>query len=237
MLLQLNAGNVANYIIDILVVVVILGVAFVSAKKGFIECLFGFISTIVAIILAFVLMKPFTVWTGGLFGLQGVLEKACTGVFAKIKLFTLDISNQGISEALAGKNLPQFLIDAIIKGVGNESIPAGTTIAMLAGDALGGFIAGMISWVVVFLLAKLLLALLRNVVSGIIENLPIVGGVNTILGFVVGLLQGLMIVSGIIAIIGILPIPTAPQFFSNSIIVGWLYNHNPLNVILGWILV
>ena len=236
MLLQLNA-NAGNYIIDILVVVVILGVALVCAKRGFIDCLFGFIATIVAIILAFALMKPFVGWTGGIFGLQGVLEKACTGVFAKVKPFTIDISNQGISEALAGKNLPAFLIDAIVKGVGNESIPAGTTIAMLAGSALGEFITGLISWIVVFLIAKILIMLLRNTLGSVIENIPIVGGVNHILGFVVGILQGTMIVSGIIAVISILPIPSATQFFSDCLFVGLLYNHNPLNVILGWILV
>ena len=233
-LLQANAGN---YVMDVLVIVVILGVALISAKRGFIDCLFGFIATIVAIILAFVLMKPFIGWTGGIFGLQGVLEKACTDVFAKVKPFTIDISNQGIAEALAGKNLPAFLIDAIVKGVGNESIPAGTTIAMLAGDALGGFITGLISWVILFIVAKLLLTLLRHTLGTLIENIPIVGGVNHILGFFVGLLQGVMIVSGIVAVISIFPIPAATQFFSDCLFVGWLYNHNPLNVILGWILV
>ena len=236
MLLQLNA-NVGNYVIDILVIVVILGVAVISAKRGFIDCLFGFISTIVAIVLAFVLMKPFVSWTGGIFGLEGALEKGCTDVFAKVKMFTIDISNQGISEALAGKNLPAFLIDAIVKSVGNESIPAGTTIAMLAGEALGGFITGLISWVIVFLIAKLLLMLLRGTLGAVIENLPIVSGVNHILGFLVGIVKGLMIVSGIIAVISILPIPSATQFFSDCFFVGWLYNHNPLNVIMGWILV
>lgn len=236
MLLQLNA-NAGNYVIDILVIVVILGVALISAKRGFIDCLFGFISTIVAIILAFALMKPFVGWTGGIFGLEGALGKGCTAVFAKVKAFNFDISNQGISEALAGKNLPAFLIDAIVKGIGNESIPAGTTIAMLAGDALGGFITGLISWVIVFLIAKLLLMLLRNTLGAVIENLPIVGGVNHILGLLVGIVKGLMIVSGIIAVISILPIPSATQFFSDCFFVGWLYNHNPLNVIMGWILV
>ena len=235
MLHLLNAGA-PNYIIDILAVVVILGVAIVSAKRGFVDCLFGFISTIVAMLLAFLLLKPFLGWTNGLFGLQGALEKGCTDALAKIKGFSMDISNQGISEALAGKNLPQFLIDAIVSSIGNESIPAGTTIAMLAGDALGGFIIGLIAWAVLFFLFKLILTLVKTLVSSVVENLPIVSSVNTLLGFVLGLLQGLLVVSGIVAVISILPLAGA-NFFSDCVFVGWLYNHNPINVIVGWIVV
>lgn len=236
MLTLLNAGAV-NYVIDILAVIVIIGVAIVSAKRGFADCLFGFISTIVAILLAFLLLKPIMNWTNGLFGLQGALENGCTTVLSKIKGFSMDISNQGISEALAGKALPQFLIDAIVSSVGNESIPVGTTIAMLAGDALGGFIAGLIAWLVLFFIAKLILMLVKTLVCSVIENLPIVSSLNTLLGFVLGVLQGLLIISAIVAVLSILPIPSASTFFSNCMFVGWLYNHNPINVIVGWIVV
>ena len=236
MLTLLNAGAV-NFVIDILAVIVIIGVAIVSAKRGFADCLFGFISTIVAILLAFLLLKPIMNWTNGLFGLQGALENGCTAVLSKIKGFSMDISNQGISEALAGKALPQFLIDAIVSSVGNESIPVGTTIAMLAGDALGGFIAGLIAWLVLFFIAKLILMLVKTLVCSVIENLPIVSSLNTLLGFVLGVLQGLLIISAIVAVLSILPIPSASTFFSNCMFVGWLYNHNPINVIVGWIVV
>ena len=230
-------ASVVNYVIDILAIIVIIGVAIVSAKKGFAECLFGFASTIVAALLAFLLMKPVLNWTNGLFGLQGAVQNGCIDVFSKIKGFSLDISNQGISEALAGKDLPQFLIDAIVSSVGDASIPTGTTIAMLAGNALGGFIVGLIAWVVVFLVAKLLLLLVKNLVCSVIENLPIISSVNTLLGFILGLLQGLLTVSGIIAVLSILPLPGVTAFFNNCFFVGLLYNHNPINVILGWILV
>jgi uncharacterized membrane protein required for colicin V production len=236
MLFLLNA-DVVSIIIDILVVLVILVVGLVSAKKGFVECLFGFLATIAAIVLAFLLMKPITSWTGGLFGLEGVLGNACTGVFAKVKPFTIDISNQGISEALAGQKLPQFLIDTIIKEWGNASIPHGTTIAILAGDALGGFITGLIVWVLLFVLGKLLMSLLGKVIGGVVSAIPIVGGLNRLLGFALGLIQGTLIISGIIAVISILPIPNATMFFNNGLLIKLLYNHNPLNVILGWILV
>ena len=236
MLLLLNAG-LTNYVIDTLVVIVVVGMAMISAKKGFVDCLFDFISTLLAIVLAFALMKPFANWTGGLFGLRGVLQDACMGAFAKVKVFAVDISNEGIHSALSGVNLPQFLIDAIIGGVGDANLPAGTTIAMLAGNKLGEIITGLISWIAVFILAKVLLSLLSKIIGAIVANLPIVGGANMLLGFAVGTIKGLLVVSGLIAVISVLPIPSATQFFSECTIVGLLYNHNPLNVVLGWILV
>ena len=155
----------------------------------------------------------------------------------KIKGFNLDISNQGISEALAGKDLPQFLIDAIVSSVGDSAIPVGTTIAKLAGEALGGFIVGLIAWVVVFFVAKLLLLLVKNIVCSIVENMPIISSVNTLLGFLLGVLQGLLVISGIIAVLSIIPIPGITSFFNGCVFVGYIYNHNIINVILGWILV
>ena len=236
MITALQAG-VANYVIDILAIIVIIGVAIVSAKKGFAECLFGLLSTVAAALVAFIFMKPVLSWTGGLFGLQGVTENGCINALLKIKGFNMDISNQGISEVLAGKDLPKFLIDAIIASVGNASIPVGTTLAMLAGEVLGGFIVGLIAWIVVFLVAKLLLTLLKNLVCSVVENLPIISSVNTLLGFVLGVAQGLLIISAIIAVLSILPIPGVTVFFNDCFFVGLLYNHNPINVILGWILV
>lgn len=230
-------ANAVNYIIDILAIIVIVGSAIVSAKKGFVECIFGMASTIVAALLAFLLMKPALWATGGLFGLQGATENGCIGVLSKIKGFSIDISNQGISEALAGKALPQFLIDAIISSVGQSTIPVGTTIAMLAGKALGGLIVGLVSWVFVFVTVKLLLLLLKKIINSLVEKISIVNGVNIALGILLGVIQGLLIISAVIALLSILPLPGVTSFFNGCVFVKGLYNHNPINVILGWILV
>ena len=61
----------AVYIIDALVVIVVLIFAVKGAKKGFVDCLFGIISTLGAIVIALLFTKAFLGLTGGLFGLQG----------------------------------------------------------------------------------------------------------------------------------------------------------------------
>ncbi|MBQ8323150.1 MAG: CvpA family protein [Clostridia bacterium] len=62
-----------NYLIDGLVIVVLLIYTISCAKKGFIECLFGLISTVASFALAFMLMNSVVEWTNGFFGLA---EKA-----------------------------------------------------------------------------------------------------------------------------------------------------------------
>lgn len=235
MLFGLNATWV-NYALDAVVIVVIFMFAVSSAKKGFVECFFGFISTILAVIAAFTFMKGVLIWTDGLFGLQNVIEEAVIGSLDKIEGFGVDVSAAGIEAALVGKNLPSFLIDAIVSGVGNQEVPLGTTLAMVVGGTIAEFMATLVAWLVVFLIVKLLLKLVRGILNSIVEALPIVGSLNHLLGFVVGGIKGLLIVCGVVAVLALIPAEGMNVFLSECTIVRWLYNSNPLHVIFSWII-
>ena len=236
MLLGLNASWI-NYAVDAVVVVLMIMFAISSAKKGFVECFFGFISTILAVVAAFTFMKGVLSWTDGLFGLQGVIENAIIGGLGKVAGFDIDVSAAGIEAALAGKNLPSFLINAVVDSVGNQEVPMGTTLAMIVGGTIAEFTATLVAWLAVFIIAKLLLKLVRRVLNSIVESLPIVGSLNHLLGFAVGGVKGLLIVCGVIAVLALIPAEGLSTFFNETVIVRWLYNSNPLHVILGWIIV
>lgn len=234
---MLNAllSSFAIYAVDAIVAVVILVFAIVSARRGFVECFFGFISTIVAIVFAFLLMKTFVRVTGGIFGLQGVIENGCIKALSKIKGFDMDISSQGIAETLSGK-LPKFVINIVLENISNGDVPAGTTVAMSVASTVSGFAINLIAWLILFLVIKLLIKLIERFLTSIINKLPIVGSLNTILGFTVGILQGLLIISGVIAVIALFPSESTATFFNETILVGLLYNHNPLHAVFGLIL-
>lgn len=233
MLLGLNASWI-NYAMDGLVVLVAFMFAISSAKKGFVDCFFGFISTILAVIAAFTFMKGMLAWTDGLFGLQDVIENALIGSFEKVKGFDIDVSAAGLEVALQDKNLPSFLVNTIVSSVGNSEVPIGTTLAMVVGATLGEFAATLVAWFAVFLIAKILLKLVRNVLNSLIQSLPIVGSLNRLLGFAVGGIKGILIVCAVIAVLALIPSTGLTAFFNETVIVRWLYNSNPLHVILGW---
>ncbi len=226
-----------NYALDIVVIFVIAAFAITSAKRGFINCIFGLISTVAAIAAAFILMKPVLEWTGGLFGLQEIIENACVDGLAKIKGFDIDVSAAGIEEALTGKNMPAFLINLIVESVGNEEVAKGTTLAMIAGGTLGELATTLIVWLLLFLITKLLLKLVQGIISSIVENLPIISSLNRLLGLAVGTLQGLLIVCAVVAVLGVIPTEGITVFINDCALTGWLYNHNPIHTILSWIIV
>lgn len=234
-LLYLLNATTGNIIADVLVSVVILIFALVAMRKGFIECFFSLISTLLAIILAFLLMKPFINWTNGIFGLQGVIENACENAFSKIKGFDLDVSSEGMRAMLESQNLPKFLINSVVDTVGNSEVPIGTTIALLLAQKVGGFAISLVSLFLLFFLMKLLLLLVRKLLSSVLDRLPIVGKVNHALGFFVGVLQGLLAVSAVVAVLAIIPWASMNTFLGNCTIVGWMYNHNPIYAVFNWL--
>ena len=225
----------APYAADGVALVVLVCFAAVSAKKGFVRCFFGFISTIVAIIVAFLFMKTLVSATNGLFGLEELIQNGCIDAFGKINGFDIDISTAGVEAALQDKNLPQFLINVILENVTVADVPAGTTLAMVVGGTIGTLATNFVAWLVLFLAAKLIMKLIEHIFASIVENIPVIGALNSLLGFAVGALEGLLIVSGVIAVLAFIPIEGITNFFNECAFVGWLYNHNPINTILGWI--
>ena len=76
-----------NYVVDLIVILFLVGFAIVCAKKGFIECLFGFLSTVVALVAASILAKVIVDATNGWFGVQNWLADILTTAFNKISGF------------------------------------------------------------------------------------------------------------------------------------------------------
>ena len=225
----------AIYVVDAVALLVILVFAAKASRKGFVDCLFGLISTVGAFVITLLFTKSFLSLTGGLFGLQGVFAGSFEKTFSEVVGFNIDVSAQGIENALADKNLPAFLLDMIMENFQGSDIPYGTTLAMLVGGELGKLAATLLAGVALFFIAKLVLRVLKNVISGLVQSIPIVGTVDSALGFVVGILHGVLIVSLAIAVLALIPSESVSAFFSEGILVNFLFHNNPIHVVLGWI--
>lgn len=226
----------ACWVVDILAVLVIVGFALLAAKRGFIDCLFSLITTLLAFLIAILLLRSIMRWTDGLFGLQEVLQEGCSKALGKIKALNVDVSNAGLQAQLEDK-IPAFLAKFVVNSVGDSEIPAGTTLAMIIGAPLGKFITSLIAFFVLFIIAKLLLSLLKKLLSSFVNKMPFISSVNRLLGFLVGLVQGWLIVSAVVAVLGVLPVDGINRFFGDCLFLRFLYNHNLINIIIGWVLV
>jgi uncharacterized membrane protein required for colicin V production len=236
MLQNLCAATWVNWVVDGVVAVVCIIFGIIAAKKGFITSLFTLISTIVSLIVAICLVSSVLTWTNGIFGLQGVLRGTLTNALGGLEVFQTDVSNAGIHAALANKGLPGFLCDMIIEQVGDSTIPEGTTLAMLAGPALGDLATSLICGIALFFIMKLLLLIVRGIINSIVEKIPLADALNGLLGFAIGVFKGLLLVSLVLSIVSLIPAEGITAFFADCTVTGWLYFSNPILSILSWII-
>ncbi len=232
---NLCVAKFTNYLVDIIIVLVLVGFAFACAKKGFIECFFNFVSTLVSVLVAILLAKAVISLTGGLFGLQDSMMNSFEKAFLKIEGFDLDISVSGLQNALAEKNIPDFLAKMVVDTFGNKEIVAGTTLAMVVGGTLAKYAITFITWIILFLIARLIMMILKSILTKLAEKITLIGAVNTLLGCVVGLIEGLLLIYAVLAVLALIPSDAITVYLNGSFFVGWLYNNNLINLLLGWI--
>ena len=226
-----------GYIADGVVILLALIMTIVCAKKGFIGCLLGIISTFLALILAVLLAKPVLNLTDGLFGLQEKFSLSFSESFAKIKGFNTDISAIGVEAALKEYDVAAVLGALVLKLVGKqETLAPGSTLAGLLGEATSSLAATLIAGIALFILIKIVVFLAKGLLKSVVKKIKLVGGIDTLLGAAVGFLQAFLIVCGVLAVLAVIPVESISSYLEQTLFVGKLFAHNPLVTIIGWFL-
>ncbi len=234
LLKNLCAGT-SGIIVDIAVVVLMISFVAGGANKGFITCLFGFVSTIVALFVAVSLAKPVMQVTGGFFGVREMFESNWVETFSKKPGFNIDISGQNIEGVVAAQDLPAILVTAILKNQ-TGTVAAGTTLAMLVGGAAAQLCATLLTGIALFIVTKLLIKLTRRIINKIVEKIKLLNAMNKLLGAIVGMIKILLIISLFVALLSMIPSSANMKLLTESAILSYFYNHNPLFVMIGWFL-
>ena len=232
---NLLSSHWSNGALDIVLVVALIIMALLGARKGLIGSLLGVASTALAMVVVFALAKPFSGWTNGLFGLGDGLKASFTNSFSTRKGLNLDISGVGVETALTQYDVPKIFKSFILDRYAGADLPAGTTLASLLGAVTADWATVFLCGIVLFFLTKLVFRLLRGVLNGVINRIPVLGPINAVLGSLIGVLKLVLILSAILALLTLIPVLSIGEYMSQSVILGALYNHNPLFVIIGWI--
>ena len=225
------------YIADIAFIIALVVFSLFGAKKGLIKTFFGFVSTIVAVIFAFLFASLLVDWTNGLFGLEEIICDGIGNALSKIEILSIDVSAEGLEAALSEVSLPAFLKDAIISEVAVEGVEAGTTLGMLVGDKIGQFLMLILCGVLILLIIKLLMKIFSGLFDKLVDNWDLTRAINTLLGSLIGLIKGVLIVSLILAGLSLIPMEWLTEFFDNTLILKVLFHKNPINKILAMFLV
>ena len=227
----LLAAGVMPYLVDIVVLAFIVLFTLFCAKKGFVNCLFGFISSIASIVIAFSFASVFVALTGGVFGLQATLQASLTEAFSGLNGFNIPLDpSMDLNELLATQDMSQIMVNLIAQNWTGVEIPEGHTIAMMVGETVSEFATLLVAGVALFVIARIVFAILKKFFNFVASG-GLLGTLNKLLGACIGLVESVLIVSILVAVLAMFP--SMMEFLNSSVILTALYNSNPLMWLLS----
>lgn len=223
----------SGIIVDIILFLIVAGNAVFGYKKGLAGVIFNICSTIVAIILVFILYKPATNYiinhTKTAEKLEAIFEEKLQGVFEN--------KNRETTEQLPENSNINSMIEIFIgENTENRIEDATDNIINDVAVQISHKIISVMVFFMLFTAIRLGLYVLRNSVEWI-ANLPIIGTINHSGGMIYGVIKGFLVVYILLAILSvILPVvnstsliamiqsaPIGSKMFQNNIILNVIF--------------
>lgn len=167
------------FIVDIVLIAILVLAAFLGYKKGLVNTIFSVVAFLVSIILSFILYTPVSSFINNNTQLNQKIETIVTE-----KLQTEENDNNIYNNNVI-KNMENSAKDVAIKETSKQ-------VAMLG--------VNLISIICVYLVARIVLILLKGVINGI-ASLPVIKQFNEIGGLVAGFAKGLVLIYLVFAIV------------------------------------
>jgi len=231
---NLCAMQWTNYLVDVVLAVVLIGYVVYCSKRGFIDCLFGFFSTIVAFLVAVFFAKAFVFLTGGLFGLRGAMYKGFTKLFMRLDGFNAPVVGGSSVATLKNSGVSAILARLVLKM--SKGAPEGVMLAEAVGYLTAKLASVLLSGIIIFVAVKLLLRLTKGALEKTAEKIKILDATNTLLGAFAGFLGFTLLVSSVLAVLSLFPISAINSAIDNSMLVGFLSKYNPIVWLIGLLL-
>lgn len=224
---------------DIILLIAVLIMGIIQAKRGFFACVFSFVGAIAAIVISVVATPHLVTWLENTWGFTTAVSNWLEGIISNWSGFNVAIGEAGtqISEsdltaALSAVGVPGFILQVIISLLPSVDF-AGKTIAQIVAPVWGGYILSGICYVVLFLVVRLVFWIVGKLLTKIFSSIKPIKVINSLLGFFVGLLQVAIFTYGLLFIATIIPWQAAHSYLQNSFVVGFMYNNNLLALLIG----
>ena len=233
-----------NWAIDGVLVLIVAFSVWHGYKNGFIRGIFGLLSIVVAIYGA---NLAATTYSGEFSGMLepfvgGVVDKAVTKV----------INTGGATPSRPGaallKEQAKNVYDVSYAALRDIGVSAEAskqiaekvkgeleTVGQVMADTLTQKLCQALSFIAVFAIAFILIAIIFAVIGNILNlafTLPGIDGVNRIIGLVLGLAKGALIVVVLAVVVRYLGLVSADTV-EKTVVLNFLLNKNPLAAILG----
>ncbi len=219
--------------IDIVFIVLIVLFALWGLKQGFLASLVSLVGIALSIVLAVWLAPPFSSFIDNLFdgSISSMFADLMNGVVSGFGELNYEVQTATTASTL----IDTFDVNGILKSLldimlGSEVLAEGTNVLAWFSLKLGGLLTTLCGAVLLFLLIRIVLALLSKLFDKITENRAI-NGLDRVLGFFFGAVKGLIFVAVVIAILNILCVVPA----INDFVTTWLDKTTILNDYANWI--
>lgn len=206
---------------SIIVDVVIIGILLICIIMGYVRGLTGalikIVSFVLSIIIAFVLFIPIS---------NLIIDKTNIDENLEQSIKEMIIGNEQENK----ENMPTAITDYIGKQVENAADDAKEMVANSTANEVALTIVKAGTWIVLFIIARILLILLRFITS-LIARLPVIKQFDKLGGIIYGILEGLIIVYVLLAIISFVsPMMngTLSTAIEESHVGSMMYNNNLL---------
>lgn len=210
-------------IIDVAVILVFVISAIIGLKTGLLKSVLSVFSWGVCLIIAIFTAKYVAGWINGLYDFSGLLgNKISTSLTNLNEFFGQSINSFANKEEIIN-SLPSNLnglLKQLIKAVFSTStvdMTSNETIGSFVGTILGEISMVIIAGLLVFIVLKIVIALLSKLFDNI-EKTKVLGGLNKILGLVLGLARAALIVVVInCVLVGLSLIPAVNKVITPAI--------------------
>lgn len=225
-------------VLDIIVISVLSLFAIIGLVKGFLNTLLSLFGNLASIAVAVVIAKPCMQFFNKLFGLVNWLGGLITNKISNILPATLETTTMTPAEVITHLktqgligNLASMFVNQEVEFYGNGGVSLVETLSA----NMGGFIATVLTAIVMFILIRIAVALLSKLFNAITSKKAI-GWIDRLLGTALGLLKGAIIVTGVLSLIYALSpiIPIFDEWIANSGFTNWIYGY--VNQFINWII-
>lgn len=207
-----------SIIVDLVVIGIMLLCIIIGYVRGLTGSLIKILSFVLSIIIAFVLFIPISNFIINNTKIDDNLEQSMREIIIK--------EDEGTNE----KEMPETITEYINSKVEQAADSAKETIVDNTAREVSVTIVKAGTWIVLFIVARILLILLKFITS-LIAKLPVIKQFDKLGGIIYGILEGLIIVYVLFAIISFAsPVinTSLPNTIDDSYVGSMMYNNNLL---------
>ncbi|MBQ7408656.1 MAG: CvpA family protein [Clostridia bacterium] len=231
---QLSSAMIA----DIGCIVIIAIFAIVNLCKGFIKQFFGLITTIGSLIIAAIFCDDLLKLINSQFDLTSKLSNIILSAFGDNQALMLETTVENLQTAITTMGLPQFVNDFCVNLLTENIGTAFTNIGSFLATAAANYMLSAACFAIICAVAKLVLIIVRKILE-LLVKLPVLHGINKLLGLILGLIKGVLFIYVVIFLIDIAPstVPYITQLksaISQSMIASFLQDYNLFSKLITW---